>query len=71
MALYFSMSNAFIGRPSHFIGLRNFINLWDSDAFRQTFQNAFVFTGIAVAVQGRAGHHRWPCCSTSSSGSSG
>jgi len=51
MALYFALSNAFIGRPSHLIGLRNFINLWDSDAFRQTFQNAFVFTGIAVAFK--------------------
>ena len=28
MALYFSMSNAFIGRPSEFIGLRNFVKLW-------------------------------------------
>src|SRR5512132_691364 len=51
VALYFSMSNAFIGRPSEFIGLRNFIKLWDSDAFRQTFQNAFVFTGIAVVFK--------------------
>jgi multiple sugar transport system permease protein len=48
MALYFSLSDAFIGRPSHFIGIRNFVKLWESDAFRQTFQNAFVFTGIAV-----------------------
>ena len=51
MALYFSLSNAFIGRPSHLIGLRNFVNLWQSDAFRQTFQNAFVFTGAAVAAK--------------------
>ncbi len=51
MALYFSVSNAFIGRSSHFIGLRNFINLWDSDAFRQTFQNAFVFCGLAVGAK--------------------
>jgi multiple sugar transport system permease protein len=51
MALYFSMSNAFIGRPSEFIGIRNFVKLWDSDAFRQTFQNAFVFTGIAVVFK--------------------
>src|SRR5881296_2834016 len=51
MALYFSVSNAFIGRPSHFIGIRNFINLWGSDAFRQTFQNAFVFTGAAVGFK--------------------
>jgi multiple sugar transport system permease protein len=51
MALYFAMSNAFIGRPSHFIGVRNFLALWESDAFRQTFQNAFVFTGAAVALK--------------------
>src|SRR3989449_274301 len=51
MALYFSVSNAFIGGPSHFIGIRNFITLWGSDAFRQTFQNAFVFTGAAVGFK--------------------
>jgi multiple sugar transport system permease protein len=51
MALYFSMSDSFIGRPSHFTGPRNFISLWQSDAFRQTFQNAFVFTGAAVAFK--------------------
>jgi multiple sugar transport system permease protein len=51
MAIYLSLSNAFIGRPSHLIGLTNFINLWQSDAFRQTFQNAFVFTGLAVAFK--------------------
>ena len=51
MALYFSLSDAFIGRPSQFVGIRNFVNLWESDAFRQTFQNAFVFTGIAIAVK--------------------
>src|SRR5207245_745732 len=51
MALYFSVSNAFIGRPSSFIGIRNFINLWESDAFRQTFQNAFVFCGAAVGAK--------------------
>src|SRR5262249_55931792 len=51
MAVYFSVSNAFIGRPSHFVGIQNFINLWQSDAFRQTFQNAFVFTGAAVVFK--------------------
>jgi multiple sugar transport system permease protein len=51
MAVYFSLSNAFIGRPSQLVGLRNFINLWQSDAFRQTFQNAFVFTGASVALK--------------------
>lgn len=51
MAIYFALSNAFIGRPSHFVGLRNFVALWESDSFRQTFQNAFVFTGAAVALK--------------------
>jgi multiple sugar transport system permease protein len=51
MAIYFALSNAYIGRPSEFVGLRNFVALWDSDSFRQTFQNAFVFTGIAVAFK--------------------
>jgi multiple sugar transport system permease protein len=51
MALYLAASNAFIGRPSQFVGIRNFVALWDSDAFRQTFQNAFVFTGSAVALK--------------------
>jgi multiple sugar transport system permease protein len=51
MALYFALSNSFIGRPSHFVGIRNFVTLWDSDSFRQTFQNAFVFTGSAVALK--------------------
>jgi multiple sugar transport system permease protein len=51
MALYLALSDAFIGRPSHFIGLRNFVSLWQSDAFRQTFQNAFVFTGAAVTLK--------------------
>ncbi|HKA40863.1 MAG TPA: sugar ABC transporter permease [Burkholderiales bacterium] len=51
MAIYFSLSDAFIGRPSQLVGIRNFVNLWQSDSFRQTFQNAFVFTGISVAVK--------------------
>jgi multiple sugar transport system permease protein len=51
MAVYLALSNAFIGRPSHLVGLRNFLNLWQSDAFRQTFQNAFVFTGASVACK--------------------
>src|SRR3989454_7525924 len=50
-ALFSPVSNASIGRRSHFIGIRNFVNLWGSDAFRQTFQNAFVFTGAAVGFK--------------------
>lgn len=51
MALYLAVSDAFIGRPSRFIGVQNFVNLWGSDAFRNTFRNAFVFTGSAVTLK--------------------
>jgi multiple sugar transport system permease protein len=51
MALYLAMSNAFIGRPSQFVGFKNFVALWEADSFRQTFQNAFVFTGAAVGAK--------------------
>jgi len=51
MAVYFALSNSFIGRPSHFVGFSNFVALWESDAFRQTFQNGFVFTGAAVGIK--------------------
>jgi multiple sugar transport system permease protein len=51
IAVWFALSSSFIGRPGHFVGLRNFVTLWESDSFRQTFQNAFVFTGVAVAFK--------------------
>lgn len=51
MAIYLALSNAYIGRPSEFIGLRNFVMLWNGDSFRQTFQNAFVFTAAAVGCK--------------------
>jgi len=51
MAVWFALTNSFIGRPGEFIGLQNFITLWSSDSFRQTFQNAFVFTSIAVVFK--------------------
>src|SRR5262245_4875978 len=51
MALYFALSNTLIGRPSQFVGIRTVGRLWESDAFRQTFQSAFVFPARAVALK--------------------
>lgn len=51
VALWFAVSSTFIGRPGRFVGLANFVALWESEAFRQTFQNAFVFTGSAVTLK--------------------
>ncbi len=50
-ALQFSLTNSWVGRPGPFIGLRNFVNLLGDSIFRQTLQNAFVFTGTAVLLK--------------------
>ena len=52
MALWLSLSDATIGRPGHFVALRNFLTLFlTDDIFRQTLRNSLVFTGAAVAIK--------------------
>jgi multiple sugar transport system permease protein len=51
IALWFAVSSTLIGRPGRFVGLANFVALWESETFRQTFQNSFVFTGSAVGLK--------------------
>jgi multiple sugar transport system permease protein len=51
MAIYFSLSDMWVGRSGQFIGLRNYINLLDNEVFLQTLQNSFVFTISSVVVK--------------------
>lgn len=51
MALYFSLSNTVIGQGGRFVGLANFRVLLADPTFRQTVQNSFVFTTVAVTVK--------------------
>jgi multiple sugar transport system permease protein len=48
MALYFSVTDSWVGQPGSFIGLRNFWNLLHDGIFRQTLRNSFEFTFTAV-----------------------
>ena len=48
MALYFSVTDRWVGQPGSFVGLRNFWNLLHDDIFLQTLQNSFEFTFVAV-----------------------
>lgn len=48
MALYFSLTDSWVGRPGSFIGLRNFWQLLHNAIFLQTLRNSFEFTFIAV-----------------------
>ena len=69
MAIYFASPTPGSARPGASSGCRT-TDILDNDTFRQTFQNAFVFTGIAVAFKVVLGI--WlALLLTSSSGSSG
>src|SRR2546427_12800127 len=51
MALYFSVSNAFIGLSSHLICLRKFIYLWQNVTFWPSFLKEFGFCRAAVGAK--------------------
>jgi multiple sugar transport system permease protein len=51
MAIYFSLSDYWVGSPGEFIGLQNFRDVLANEIFQQTVYNSFVFTGIAVVLK--------------------
>lgn len=51
MAIYFSLSDYWVGSPGAFVGLANYREILGNETFRQTVQNSFVFTGIALALK--------------------
>jgi multiple sugar transport system permease protein len=51
MAIYFSLSDIWVGRSGQFIGFRNYINLLHNEVFLQTLQNSFVFTFSSVSTK--------------------
>jgi multiple sugar transport system permease protein len=51
MALYFSLSDYWVGSPGQFVGLANYREILGNDTFRQAVQNSFVFTAIALTLK--------------------
>jgi multiple sugar transport system permease protein len=51
MAVYFSLSDYWVGSPGGFVGLANYREILDNDVFRQTVRNSFVFTAIALTLK--------------------
>lgn len=51
MAISLSVHDKLVGKPGIFVGLGNFWTLLDSQIFRQTLQNSFVFTICSVALK--------------------
>jgi multiple sugar transport system permease protein len=51
MAIWFSLSDYWVGSPGGFVGLQNFRDILGNEVFRQTVYNSFVFTSIAVGLK--------------------
>ena len=51
MAIYFSLSDYWVGSPGGFIGAQNYRDILGNEVFRQTVWNSFVFTTIAVILK--------------------
>jgi multiple sugar transport system permease protein len=51
MAIYFSLSDYWVGSPGEFVGLDNFRAILTNETFHRTVYNSFVFTSIAVVIK--------------------
>src|SRR5213080_2064074 len=51
MAIYFSLSDYWVGSPGTFVGLQNFRDILANEIFLRTVYNSFVFTAIAVVLK--------------------
>jgi len=51
MAIYFSLSDYWVGSPGGFVGLENFRQIFQNEVFHRTVYNSFVFTSIAVVFK--------------------
>jgi multiple sugar transport system permease protein len=51
MAIYFSLSDYWVGSPGSFVGLANYREILGNETFRQTVRNSFVFTAVALTLK--------------------
>jgi multiple sugar transport system permease protein len=51
LAIYLSLTDATAGSlTGEFVGLRNYIDAWDSENFRRAFRNTIIFTLVSQAI---------------------
>jgi len=51
MAIYFSLSDYWVGSPGAFVGFANFRDIFGNEVFLQTVRNSFLFTAIALTCK--------------------
>lgn len=51
VGVWLSLSNATVGEPGSFIGLKNFAKIWHDSIFRTAALNTFVYTGVTTVFK--------------------
>jgi multiple sugar transport system permease protein len=51
LGVWLSFTDKLVGKPASFIGLKNFAFILDSQIFRRTIQNTFIFTAAATFLK--------------------
>ena len=49
--IWLSFSDTLIGREGAFVGVSNFVKLWQDSIFQRTTQNTFIYTAIATVLK--------------------
>ena len=51
VGVWLSLSNATVGEPGVFVGLKNFAKIWNDSIFRTAAFNTFVYTGVTTVFK--------------------
>jgi len=49
--VWLSLTNSVVGVPGEYIGLKNFVKLWNDSIFRTAALNTFVYTGVTTVFK--------------------
>jgi multiple sugar transport system permease protein len=49
--VWLSLTSATVGNPGLFVGLKNFVKIWNDSIFQQAAYNTFVYTGVATVFK--------------------
>jgi multiple sugar transport system permease protein len=51
VGVWLSLSNSTVGEPGSFVGLKNFVKIWNDSIFRTAALNTFVYTGVTTVFK--------------------
>lgn len=51
LALYLSFTDKRLGSPAHWIGIRNFVNLFSTGLYWTVFKNSFIYTIVTLVLK--------------------